>query len=118
MVPSTRSRRALIVSFLEVLDNLDRALASAADRPEDPLVKGVSLVARSFADVLRKEGLEEVETDGPFDPHVHEALLSQPSEADEGAVIAVIQKGYRHGDRVWRPARVVVAAPKGVAEER
>jgi len=67
-------------------------------------------VARSFADVLRKEGLEEVATDGKFDPHVHEALLSQPSEADEGSVIEVLQKGYRLGDRVIRPARVVISS--------
>ena len=47
---------------------------------------------------------------GKFDPHVHEALLSQPSEAEEGSVIDVVQKGYKLGDRVVRPARVVVAA--------
>jgi molecular chaperone GrpE len=45
-----------------------------------------------------------------FDPHVHEALLTQPSEAEEGSVIDVVQKGYTLGDRVVRPARVVVAA--------
>ena len=47
-----------------------------------------------------------------FDPHVHEALLSQPSDAAEGSVIDVVQKGYMLGDRVVRPARVVVAAPQ------
>jgi molecular chaperone GrpE len=47
-----------------------------------------------------------------FDPHVHEALLSQPSDAEEGSVIDVVQKGYTLGDRVVRPARVVVAAPQ------
>ena len=62
----------------------------------------------SCSTALRREGLEEIETDGKFDPHVHEALLTQPSEADEGAVIEVLQKGYRLGDRVLRPARVVV----------
>jgi molecular chaperone GrpE len=73
----------------------------------------VALVTRSFADVLRKEGLEEIPTDGKFDPHVHEALLSQPSEGEEGSVIEVLQKGYRLGDRVIRPARVVISsAPK------
>jgi molecular chaperone GrpE len=46
-----------------------------------------------------------------FDPHVHEALLSEPSDAAEGSVIDVVQKGYKLGDRVVRPARVVVAAP-------
>jgi molecular chaperone GrpE len=50
-----------------------------------------------------------VATDGKFDPHVHEALLSQPSEAAEGSVIEVLQKGYRLGDRVIRPARVVIS---------
>jgi molecular chaperone GrpE len=68
-------------------------------------------VHRSLEQLLEREGLREIETDGPFDPHVHEALLSQPSEQDEGAVIDVLQKGYRLGDRVLRPARVVVAAP-------
>src|SRR5829696_5447693 len=72
--------------------------------------EGVALVTRSFADVLRKEGLEEVATDGKFDPHVHEALLSQSSEAEEGSVIEVLQKGYRLGDRVIRPARVVISS--------
>jgi len=67
-------------------------------------------VYRSLADALAKEGLVEVETDGAFDQHTQEALLSQPSEAQEGAVIQVLQKGYRLGDRVLRPARVVVSA--------
>ncbi|MDQ2911061.1 MAG: nucleotide exchange factor GrpE, partial [Actinomycetota bacterium] len=61
------------------------------------------------------EGLAEIETNGHFDPHVHEALLSQPSEAEEGSVLEVLQKGYTLGDRVLRPARVVVAAPRGEA---
>ncbi len=66
---------------------------------------------RALAELLAKEGLAEIETDGRFDPHVHEALLSQPSDADEGSVIEVVQKGYRLGDKVLRPARVVVAGP-------
>ena len=52
-----------------------------------------------------------IEADGKFDPHVHEALLSRPSELEEGSVLDVVQKGYKLGDRVVRPARVVVAAP-------
>ena len=66
---------------------------------------------RSLYDLLTRQGLAEIETDGKFDPHVHEALLSQPSEAEEGSVIEVVQKGYSLGDKVLRPARVVVAAP-------
>ncbi len=67
---------------------------------------------RELRDALQREGLVEIETDGRFDPHVHEALLSQPSAADDGSVIEVVQKGYRLGDRVLRPARVVVAGPE------
>ena len=76
------------------------------------LLEGVRLVHRSLADALRREGLAEIETSGQFDPHVHEALLSQPSEAEEGSIVQVIQKGYRLGDRILRPARVAIAAPK------
>ena len=68
------------------------------------------LVHRALLDVMRKHGLELIETDGAFDPHVHEALLAQPVEdAEPGSVVQVLQKGYRLGDRVLRPARVVVA---------
>ena len=130
-----RAHERLVKELLPVLDDLERAL-EAAKRPESPvrdsgpgegaresrvevrptddalskLEDGVRLVHRSLADILRREGLAEVEADGRFDPHVHEALLAQPSEAEEGAVIHVLQKGYRLGDRVLRPARVVVSA--------
>jgi len=100
----------LVKELLPVLDDLERALEAAEQHEEARLEEGVKLVHRALADVLRKEGLEEIETEGPFDPHVHEALLSQPSEADEGAVIQVLQRGWRLGDRVLRPARVVVSA--------
>jgi molecular chaperone GrpE len=93
-----------------VLDDLERALEAAADHEEAKLEEGVRLVHRALADALAREGLVVVETDGRFDPHTQEALLAQPSEAEEGAVIQVIQKGYRLGDHVLRPARVVVSA--------
>jgi molecular chaperone GrpE len=108
-----RAHERLVKELLPVLDDLERALEAAEAHEEAKLEEGVALVTRSFADVLRKEGLEEVATDGKFDPHVHEALLSQPSEAEEGSIIEVLQKGYRLGDRVIRPARVVISsAPK------
>ena len=89
---------------------LERLREAAAEHEEARLEEGVSLVHRSLAGLLAKEGLAEIETDGKFDPHVHEALLSQPSDAEEGSVIEVVQKGYTLGDRVLRPARVVVAS--------
>ena len=105
-----RAHERLVKELLPVLDDLERALEAAEAHEEAKLEEGVALVTRSFGDILRKEGLEEIPTDGKFDPHVHEALLPQPSEAEEGSVIEIIQKGYRLGDRVIRPARVVIAA--------
>ncbi len=100
----------LVKELIPVLDDLERALEAAEQHEEAQLEEGVKLVHRALADVLRKEGLEEIDTDGRFDPHVHEALLAQPSEAAEGDVIQVLQRGWRVGDRVLRPARVVVSA--------
>ncbi|MGH3113002.1 MAG: nucleotide exchange factor GrpE, partial [Gaiellaceae bacterium] len=99
----------LVRELLPVLDDLERALEAAERHEEATLVEGVKLVEQSLRKALEKEGLVEIETDGGFDPHVHEALLSQPSEEDDGAILQVIQKGYRLGDRVLRPARVVIS---------
>src|SRR6187455_2722489 len=107
-----RAHERLVKELLPVLDDLERALAAAEEHQEAKLEEGVRLVHRELAAALQREGLAEIDTDGQFDPHVHEALLSQPSDAEEGSVIEVVQKGYTLGDRVVRPARVVVAAPK------
>jgi len=107
-----RANERLVKELLPVLDDLGRALEAAAEHEEAKLEEGVRLVHRSLADLLAKEGLAEIETDGKFDPHVHEALLSQPSDAEEGSVIEVVQKGYKLGDKVLRPARVVVAGAR------
>ena len=105
-----RASERLVKQLLPVLDDLERALVAAAEHEEAVLEDGVRLVHRSFAEALAKEGLVEVETDGAFDPHTQEALLAQPSDAAEGTVVQVLQKGYKLGDRVLRPARVVVSA--------
>jgi molecular chaperone GrpE len=112
-----RANERLVNDLLPVLDDLGRALEAAEQHEEAALEEGVKLVHRALADLLRREGLAEIETNGSFDPHVHEALLAQPSDADEGTVIEVVQKGYRLGDRVLRPARVVVAGPKPEEQE-
>jgi molecular chaperone GrpE len=101
----------LIAELIPILDDLERALSAAEQHEEARLEEGVLLVHRSLAGLLERHGVKAIETAGKFDPYVHEALLSQPSEAEEGSVIDVVQKGYKLGDRVVRPARVVVAAP-------
>ena len=107
---AARAAERLVSALQPVVDDLERALEAAAKHEEATLEEGVRLVHRALADALAREGLAEIATDGPFDPHTQEALLSQPSEADEGTVIQVLQKGYKLGDRVLRPARVVISA--------
>jgi molecular chaperone GrpE len=107
-----RAGERIVKELLPVVDDLERALEAAEEHEEAKLEDGVKLVHRQLQQLLAKEGVAPVETDGEFDPHVHEALLTQPSESEEGSVIEVLQKGYRLGDRVLRPARVVVAGPK------
>jgi molecular chaperone GrpE len=114
---AARANERLVKELLPVLDDLGRALEAAEQHEEAKLEEGVRLVHRQLAELLRKEGLAEIGTDGKFDPHVHEALLTQPSEAPEGSVIDVVQKGYTLGDRVLRPARVVVAAAPASTED-
>ena len=115
---AARASEALVKELLPVLDDLERALEAAEQHEEAKLEDGVRLVHRSFFQALQKQGLEQIETNGRFDPHVHEALLSQPSEQEEGSILQVIQPGYRLGERVLRPARVVVSAgPPEAAEE-
>jgi molecular chaperone GrpE len=107
----------LVKELLPILDDLERALTAVAEHEGAALEEGVRLVHRSLASVLERQGLKPIATEGKFDPHVHEALLSQPSEAEEGSVIDVVQKGYTLGDRVVRPARVVIASAPPVPPE-
>ena len=93
-----------------MLDDLERALQAADRHEEAALVDGVKLVEQSLRRALEKEGLTEIETEGPFDPHVHEAMLAQSrADVEPGSVLEVVQRGYRMGGKVVRPARVIVA---------
>jgi len=108
----------VLQSLLPIVDNLERALAStrgpdgaAPEGPLGQLVKGVELVYKQLEDSLKKQGVVAVETTvgAPFDPNFHQPLLQEPSELEEGAILEVLQKGYRLGDRLLRPSMVKVA---------
>jgi molecular chaperone GrpE len=105
-----RAHAGLIEAILPVLDDLGRALEAARIHEEAKLEDGVRLVHRQLSDLLAREGLEEIPTDAPFDPHVHEALAAIPSDQPEGTILEVVQRGYMLAGRVLRPARVMVAA--------
>jgi molecular chaperone GrpE len=108
-----RGRRSLLVSFLEVLDNLDRALEAAGDRASDPFVQGVSIVRQQFLTTLEGMGVKRVDPLGAaFDPAIHEAVsqVPAPDGTAPNTVIGVIRPGYLIHDEVLRPAAVAVSA--------
>jgi len=107
---ATRAAERLVAKLLPVLDDLERALDAAAHHEEAQVIEGVEMTKSALAAALASEGLEEIVAEGTFDPHIHEALLAQPAEGMEpGSIVQVVQRGYRLGDAVLRPARVIVA---------
>jgi molecular chaperone GrpE len=112
---AARGKGELARDVIPVLDDLERALEAAGLDPEgdspDGLSHGVLLVFRSLRETLQRNGIEAVDPRGEkFDPQAHEALSTQPVDgAESGVVVEVMQKGYRLGEQLVRPARVVVA---------
>ena len=95
--------------LLPVFENLERICGAVEDR-ESNLYKGVSMVAKQFMEAMSHLGLEQISTDGPFDPSVHEAVSMEPieDEAKDGHVIGALRKGYKLAGRVIRAAQVRV----------
>jgi len=102
----------ILCRFLGVIDDFERALK---DQPEDldstSWADGIKMIYKKLESILEAEGVEVIASEGEqFDPHFHEAISQEESDAhDEGEIIDVIQRGYRMGDRVIRPAIVRVA---------
>jgi len=107
---------SLVINLLPLMDDLERALRNVDTKLAGlTWIDGIWLIYRKFAAVLENAGVKEIPADGqPFDPQVHEAISEAPGE--EGKVVSVVQKGYQLGDRVVRPAMVIVG--KAGAEEQ
>ena len=105
----------VLKEMLPVVDNLERAIehAAAASEEKNPIVEGVQLVLRQFTTAFERLDVTAVEAMGqPFDPNLHEAISQQESDQAPGTVVQVLQRGYKSGDRLLRPALVVVAKAK------
>lgn len=106
----------LLLKLLPVLDDFERALANATPQDlESSWAKGVELVERHLRSVLAAEGIERIAAEAAeFNPWEHEAISYLPTtDAEEGRVLQVVRNGYRKGERVIRPAQVVVAGRPG-----
>ena len=103
-----RARSGLVRELLPIVDNLERALASA-EEGEQHLAQGVRLVHSELIAVLERNGVEQFDPVGDkFDPSEHEAL-SVTSDGEPGLVVQVVERGYRSNGTILRPARVVVS---------
>ncbi|MBT3604503.1 MAG: nucleotide exchange factor GrpE [Candidatus Latescibacteria bacterium] len=109
----------VIRDLLPILDGVARALAHRKDGQEETegYQEGVAMLMEQFPKILQNRNLKEIETVGqPFDPNVHEALMQMVSDTiDAGNVTDVVENGYILGEKVLRPAKVVVS--QGKAEE-
>ncbi len=109
------TKSKVLKEMLPVVDNLERAIEHAVQSSEEknPIVEGVQLVLRQFTTAFERLEVTGVEAMGqPFDPNLHEAISQQESDAPPGTVVQVLQRGYKAGDRLLRPALVVVAKAK------
>jgi molecular chaperone GrpE len=112
----------LLLKFIDIMDNLDRALEAAqVNFASAPLVEGLILVRTQLLQTLKEEGLERIPVLGlPFDPHVSEAVATEPVSEPEhhNVVVKELQRGWRLKDRIARPSRVVLGEYRdGVAGE-
>lgn len=106
------SNEGLILKLLPVADNFERAFSD--QDLEDPSCAGFRMIYNEFMEILKKEGVTVLESDGePFDPNLHHALFLEESEdAAPDHVIETFQKGYKIGDKLIRPAMVKVSKQK------
>lgn len=97
---------------LSVVDDLERTLAAADEKADAGIIAGARLVYDNLMKILKTHHIEQIKSEGqPFDPACHEAVMQQPSaELPPQTVLQEVQRGYRFGDRLLRPARVVVSA--------
>jgi molecular chaperone GrpE len=112
-----QGRSAALTPLLGVLDTLERALAAGSTDAD--FYEGMAATHRLFMRALREAGAEPIETVGrPFDPSVHEAVATVPSNGSAPGVVArEVRRGWRLGDALLRPAQVVVVAPPETADQ-
>jgi len=110
------ANEGVMSDLLEVLDNLERSVQAASEKHEDyeGFIKGIELIMAQFYELLKKNGVEPIETTSKkFDPNCHEVLLqAETDEVEEGTVMEEFQKGYLLGGKVLRTAKVKIAKKK------
>lgn len=104
------SSEKIITQFLGSLDNLERAIESSVESKDfDSLLKGIEMIVRNLKDIMSAEGVEEIKTEGVYDPVYHHAVGVEANENfKDDEIVKVLQKGYMMKGKVIRPAMVIV----------
>jgi len=100
--------------LIAVKDSLEMGIANTAKSDVASIIEGQNATLRQLAKAFEKAQIEEINPEGTaFNPELHEAMMTQPSDAPPNTVLNVVQRGYQLNGRLLRPARVIVSAPKG-----
>jgi molecular chaperone GrpE len=116
---SLAEKESFILDLLPVLDDLERALSREQPGSFEQMYEGVAMTLHRLAQLIHRHGIEAVEDLGrPFDPHRHEAvsLAHDPRQPDD-VILKVIQRGYCRGDKMFRPAKVIVNSLDGAIDD-
>lgn len=112
------TKRSLINEFLVILDNMEKAILISKEH-KDSIIEGIELTMKSFKDLLRKHGVEEIDPQKEqFNPDLHDALMMQPSDdMPKDTVLQTLQKGYMYKNKLIRPAKVIVSSGNNANNE-
>lgn len=102
-------KAALIKDMLPIIDEFELAMIAVNGTKDRNLARGIEMLYSNFMDVMKKEGLKEVNADGTFDPYKHETVMVKESSEKDGTILEVVKKGYMFEDRLIRPASVIIS---------
>ncbi len=104
------ANQRLLEELIPVVDNFEMGMQAASQDTKSMIYIGMDMVRRQLNEFLASQGVEEIPTNGPFDPNHHDAVAQEEcSEGEEGRILKVTRRGFRLRDRLLRPASVVVS---------
>ncbi len=111
------ANQRLLEELLPVIDNFEMGMQAASQDTKSMIYIGMDMVRRQLNEFLASQGAEEIPTDGPFDPNLHDAVAQEECDAgEEGRILKVTRRGFKLRDRLLRPASVVVSKVPAPAE--
>jgi molecular chaperone GrpE len=102
-------KASLMKSLLPIIDEFELAMLAINDSKDKNVGKGIEMLYSNLIGTLKKDGLSEIDASGIFDPYRQEIIMTKESEEKEGTILEVVKKGYMFGDKLLRPASVIIA---------